>query len=160
MSENTTLTVTLHQEQDFQFRVSFDGTAIPELLTDEAEPLGQGAGPSPALMLTTAIANCLSASLLFALRKFRNQPGPLVTVATTELRRNEQGRLRIGHVQVEIRLAEAAAAYGSLERLLAQFEDFCTVTESVRHGVEVSVSVRDADGVQLHGATRLDIAGA
>ncbi|MGX5730206.1 OsmC family protein [Pseudoxanthomonas beigongshangi] len=152
MSENPRLTVTLHQEQDFQFRVRFDGTAIPELLTDESEPLGQGAGPSPALMLTTAIANCLSASLLFAMRKFRNQPGPLVTTATTELVRNEQGRLRIGHVQVDIQLAEAAEAHQSLDRLLAQFENFCTVTESVRHGVDVSVSVRDADGVQLHGS--------
>lgn len=159
MPENPRLTVTLHQEQDFQFRVSFDGTAIPELMTDESAPLGQGAGPSPTLMLTTAIANCLSASLLFAMRKFHNQPGPLVTRATTELVRNEQGRLRVGQVQVEIQLAEAAATHASLERILAQFENFCTVTESVRHGVDVSVSIRDADGVQVHGAARLDAAG-
>ncbi|HVK51418.1 MAG TPA: OsmC family protein [Pseudoxanthomonas sp.] len=158
MSENPRLTVTLHQEQDFQFRVHFDGTAIADLLTDESEPLGQGLGPSPSLMLTTAIANCLSASLLFALRKFKNQPGPLVTTATTELVRNEQGRLRVGHVQVDIQLAEAAAAHASLERILAQFENFCTVTESVRHGVDVAVSIRDAEGVQLHGIARLGAA--
>ncbi len=159
MSDLPKLTVTLHQEQDFQFRVSFDGTAIPELLTDESEPLGQGAGPSPVLMLTTAIANCLSASLLFALRKFRNAPGPLVTRATTELVRNEHGRLRVGHVQVDIQLAEAAAAHASIERILAQFQDFCTVTESVRQGVSVDVSVRDAEGVTLHGSTRITAAG-
>ncbi len=151
----TTLSVTLHQEQDFQFRVSFDGTAIADLHTDESEPLGQGSGPSPALMLTTAIANCLSASLLFALRKFHNTPGPLVTTATTELIRNEHGRLRVGHVQVEVQLAEAAAAHASIERVLGQFQDFCTVTESVRHGVTVDVSVRDAEGVTLLGTTRL-----
>ncbi|WAC64395.1 OsmC family protein [Pseudoxanthomonas sp. SL93] len=154
MSEIQTLRLTLEQESDYAFRIRFDDTDIPDLLTDEPEPLGKGEGPNPTRLLLSAVANCLSASLLFALRKFKNSPGKLVTQATAELVRNEQGRLRVGHIHADIRLAEAGAAHASLERILAQFENFCVVTESVREGIDVSVSITDADGVQLHGAAR------
>ncbi len=154
MSASSTLRITLEQEDDYAFRIRFDETAIADLLTDEPEPLGRGEGPNPTRLLLSAVANCLSASLLFALRKFKNTPGKLVTHATAELARNEQGRLRVEHIHADIRLAEAGAAHASLERVLAQFENFCVVTESVRHGVEVSVGVTDADGVQLHGSVR------
>lgn len=156
MSETQTVRITLEQEDDYAFRIRFDETAIADLMTDEPAPLGKGEGPNPTRLLLSAVANCLSASLLFALRKFRNAPGRLVTQATAELVRNEQGRLRVGHIHADIRLAEAGAAHASLERILAQFENFCVVTESVRHGIDVSVSITDADGVQLHGATRTD----
>lgn len=155
MSETQTLRLTLEQEDDYAFRIHFDETGIPDLLTDEPEPLGAGAGPNPTRLLLSAVANCLSASLLFALRKFKNTPGRLVTTATAELVRNEQGRLRVGHIHADVRLAEAGAAHQSLERILAQFENFCVVTESVREGIDVSVSITDAEGVQLHGATRM-----
>ena len=151
MSDTQKIVLTLEQESDYSFRIHFDETGIPDLLTDEPEPLGEGAGPNPTRMLTAAVANCLSASLLFALRKFKNQPGKLVTTATAALTRNEQGRFRVSHIQADIQLAEAADAHASLERILAQFENFCVVTESVRHGIEVSVSITDAEGVRVHG---------
>lgn len=156
MSESLTVSITLEQEDDYAFRIRFDDTTIAELMTDEPEPLGKGEGPNPTRLLVSAVANCLSASLLFALRKFKNSPGKLVTHATAELVRNEQGRLRVGHIHADIRLAEAGTAHASLERILAQFENFCVVTESVRHGIDVSVSITDADGVQLHGTARAD----
>ncbi len=154
MSETQSISITLEQEDDYAFRIRFDKTSIADLMTDEPAPLGKDEGPNPSRLLLSAVANCLSASLLFALRKFRNTPGKLVTHATAELVRNEQGRLRVGHIHADIRLAEAGAAHVSLERILAQFENFCVVTESVRHGIDVSVSITDADGTQLHGATR------
>ena len=156
MSDTQTIRLTLEQEDDYAFRIRFDETSIADLMTDESAPLGKGEGPNPTRLLLSAVANCLSASLLFALRKFKNSPGKLVTHATAELTRNEQGRLRVGHIHADIRLAEAGDAHASLERILAQFENFCVVTESVRHGIEVSVSITDADGVQLHGATRTE----
>jgi organic hydroperoxide reductase OsmC/OhrA len=156
MSESQTVSITLEQEDDYAFHIRFDDTTIAELMTDEPEPLGKGEGPNPTRLLVSAVANCLSASLLFALRKFKNSPGKLVTHATAELVRNEQGRLRVGHIHADIRLAEAGTAHASLERILAQFENFCVVTESVRHGIDVSVSITDADGVQLHGTARAD----
>jgi len=42
---NEELTVELELERDFQFRVRF-GEGLDELLMDEPEPLGAGAGPN------------------------------------------------------------------------------------------------------------------
>jgi hypothetical protein len=37
-----------------------------------------------------------------------------------------------------------------LERCMVQFEDFCVVTESIRHGIPVDVEVVYANGRSLH----------
>jgi hypothetical protein len=47
----------------------------------------------------------------------------------------------------------AASALEHLDRALAQFEAFCTVTQSVRQAVPVRVTVIDADGKALHDQT-------
>ncbi|HVT32440.1 MAG TPA: OsmC family protein [Rhodanobacteraceae bacterium] len=154
MSETDRITLTLTQESEFAFRVEFDGTAVPALHVDESPPAGGGAGPDPTRMLAAAIGHCLSSSLFFALRKFRNQPGRIVTRVTAEHMRNEHRRLRIGRVSVEIALPEASGDYAQIDRILAEFEDFCTVTESVRAGVIVEVSVRDASGAVVHTSDR------
>jgi len=151
MSDTESITLTLTQESDYSFRITFDESAIPELFTDESPPLGRGAGPDPTRLLAAAIGNCLSSSILFALRKFKNAPGTIVTRVRSYPTRNEHGRLRIGHVAVEIQLPENAADYTQIERILAQFEDFCVVTQSVRAGVPVEVTVLDAEGAVLRG---------
>ena len=151
MSETQEFTITVEQEQDYVFRIRFDDTQAADLLSDEPEPLGGGSGPNPSRLLTAAVANCMSASLLFALRKFKNQPGKLVTHAKASMARNEDGRLRVATIDAEIRLPEPADQYQQLDRILAQFEQFCVVTESVRSGVEVKVKVSDSSGATLHG---------
>lgn len=150
MSETQEFTLTVTQESDYVFRIAFDDTPIPELVTDETAPLGTDHGPNPSRLLVAAVANCLSASLLFALRKFKNNPGTLVTRARATLGRNEEGRLRVQHIAVTLELPEAVADYQQAERLLAQFEHFCVVTGSVRDGVPVEVNVRDRDGKLIH----------
>lgn len=142
-------TITLTQQRNYQFLVDF-GEAIPDLLTDESAPLGEDGGPNPSRLLAAGVANCLAASLLFALKKFKNQPEPLSATATVSMARNEQGRLRIGHIAVALQIGSAKAEVAQLERILAQFEDFCVVTQSVRGGLPVSVEVRDGEGVVLH----------
>jgi uncharacterized OsmC-like protein len=154
MGENESIHLTITQQSDYEFRVRFDDTALGELVADESPPIGRGAGPDPTRLLAASIGNCLSSSMLFALRKFKNQPGTIVTRVRADTTRNARGRLRIGRIAVEIQLAETAASYAQVERILAQFEDFCTVTESVRAGVPVEVSVRDASGATVHKSDR------
>ncbi|HMM53687.1 MAG TPA: OsmC family protein [Candidatus Desulfobacillus sp.] len=148
MSENPQISFTLEQQEDFAFLLRFDGGLAP-LLADEPPPLGKGAGPNPERLLLAGIANCLSASLLFALRKYKNQPGRIVTSVSASNVRNAAGRLRVGGVKVSIRIDSPAAELQHLERTLAQFEDFCVVTQSVRDGIDVEVRVLDASGAVL-----------
>ncbi len=151
MSTEQPIRVTLDQEDGYAFRIGFDDAALAPLLADEAAPLGSGRGPNPARLLLAAIANCLSASLLFALRKYRNAPGPLHAEIVATPMRNAEGRWRIPKASVEIRLAEGGEAHAQLERILAQFEQFCLVTQSVREGIDVEVTVKDAHGRVLLG---------
>lgn len=144
--------VTLTQLSDYSFNVSFDETDIPDLVTDEPAPLGGGKGPNPSRMLLVAIANCLSASLLFAMRKYRNQPGAIRAEVRGTLDRNAEGRMRVQRVDVDLHLPDAAEDYAQFERILQQFENFCVVTESVRGGIEVAVQVHDGSGEVRHAS--------
>ncbi|HEX5755260.1 MAG TPA: OsmC family protein [Arenimonas sp.] len=149
MSADKEIRLTLSQLDGYAFRIDF-GDALPELLSDEPSPLGNDRGPNPSRLLLAAVANCLSASLIFALRKFKNEPGPLQATVTSKLERNSEGRWRIPRAKVELQLAEGSEAHPQIERVLAQFEEFCVVTQSVRDGIEVEVEVRDAHGTLIH----------
>lgn len=143
-----TLSITVTQKQNYQFLVDF-GEGMPSLLADEPAPLGQGEGPPPTHLLLAAVANCLSASLLFSLQKFKQDAGGITARATCTVDRNESKRLRIAHIDVAIQLGKDGAELAHLDRVLDQFEAFCTVTQSVRAGIPVSISVTDRQGLSL-----------
>ena len=150
MSESLHFGIELEQREGYEFVVRFDHPKGAELLLDEPPPLGKDHGPNAARLVAAAVANCLSASLVFCLRgKFRQNPGPIRAMATGTLERNEKGRVRIAGLDVVISLADSKESVPHLERCLEQFEDFCIVTESVRRGIPVSVKVVDEAGVEL-----------
>lgn len=140
--------VVLRQQADYQFENSF-GSSVPSLLSDEPPPLGQGLGPSPVQLLAAAVGNCLSDSLLFALRKFKQKPEPLSCEVEATVGRNAAGRLRVRRMEARLTVGVAAASLEHLDRVLAQFEEFCTVTQSVGQGIAIEVSVLDCNGLKL-----------
>jgi uncharacterized OsmC-like protein len=145
---DTTIRVKLTQQQDYQFRIEFEGGA-PALLGDEPAPLGQSQGPSPVQLLAAAVGNCLSDSLLFALRKFKQAPEPIRCSVQAEVGRNAEGRVRVLSMAATLQLGVPASALLHLDRVLEQFESFCTVTQSVRQGIPITVTVQDATGTVL-----------
>ena len=144
--------IELIQQSDYRFEAHFDDPDIPVLLTDERAPLGGNAGPSPVRLLAVAVANCLAASLLFAMRKFKNDPGLLRAIATVQMVRNPEKRLRVGRIAVDLHLETAASAIPQLGRILGQFEEFCVVTQSVRLAFPVDVRVLDNRETVLHSS--------
>ena len=140
-SETMSVEVNLELLEGYRFAVSFDPGAEPELFMDEPVPLGDGNGPNASRVLDSAVANCLSAGLLFCLRKARVDVKSLKTTATATLVRNEKGRLRVGSIKVSID-PELEGDISRLGRCLDLFEDFCVVTESVRNGLPIEVEVR------------------
>jgi organic hydroperoxide reductase OsmC/OhrA len=148
MAAGTHETVHLAQQSGFQFEAQF-GAGIAPLRTDLPPPAGSSAGPSPEQLLAASVGNCLAASLLFSLRKYKQEPAPIEVDVDLELGRNTDGRLRVKQIGVVLRLGQPAAALQHLERALAQFEGFCTVTQSVRGAIDVHVQVLDATGARL-----------
>lgn len=140
--------VSLKQDQDFRFAIQFSED-IPILYGDESPPLGKGNGPSPAHLLAAATGNCLSDSLLFALRKFKQKPEPIQAEVTATIGRNTENRLRIQNIDVKLTLGVPGASLEHLDRALGQFEQFCTVAESIRQGIPVTVEVYDSTGERL-----------
>jgi len=140
--------VTLQQVKDYQFDIHYADDR-PAIRSDEPPPLGAGAGPSPSHLLLAAVGNCMSSSLYFALTKFKLDPQGLTTYVSGDIGRNAAGRLRVLSIAVDIHMGASSQGMERLDRVLQQFEQFCTVGESVRQGIPVTVSVYDGNGQKL-----------
>jgi uncharacterized OsmC-like protein len=143
-AEQNVFITKLSRVKEYQFKVEFDSPGMPELVTDETEPLGRNAGPNPSRLLSAAIGNCLSSSLLFCLSKARVNVDDLRTSVETVMRRNEKGRWRIASLKVKLYPAIKPEDISRSKRCLEVFDDFCIVTASVRKGIEVNVDVATA----------------
>jgi uncharacterized OsmC-like protein len=148
MTEDRKFTITLEHLEDFEFKVRFDWDGVDDLVLDEPAPLGAQHGPNASRLVAAAVGNCLSASLLFCLRKAKVDPKGMKTTVVGRMTRNEKGRVRIGGVSVRIEL-DTGEDSSRLNRCLGLFEDYCVVTESVRKGIEVDVEVVNPAGAVL-----------
>lgn len=128
----------------YAFTVDFAEGEGPPLVVDELPPLGEANGPNPARLLAAAVGSCLSASLLFCLRKSRIEVAQLRTTVSGTIVRNARGRLRIGGIRVRLAPEVTAEQRVRMGRCLDLFQDFCILTESVREGIAVDVAVEDA----------------
>ncbi|RPH45277.1 MAG: OsmC family peroxiredoxin [Burkholderiales bacterium] len=143
--------IRLEQLHDFRIAITWDETR-PPIVGDEPPPLGTGEGPNPSQLLLAAVASCMTDSLFFALRKFALDASPLSTEARAEVGRNAEGRQRVLALDIRLALGRLPEDEAKLTRALAQFEQFCTVGQSVAQGIATRVTVRAPDGRVLHGA--------
>ncbi len=136
--------VSVEHVDGYEFRVRFDKPEHEVLSLDEPAPLGRDSAPNATRVLAAAVGNCLAASLVFCSSRKGVKLNQVSATVHVELVRNENRRLRIGHMDVTLRpkLAEGTAA--DLDVCLDSFEDFCVVTQSVRSGLDVRVKVEPA----------------
>lgn len=136
--------VHVDQVEAFELRVSLDNPKWGAIVTDEPPPLGKDGAPNPARLLASAIGTCLTASFLFCAQR---QGGLRLHGVTAdvhvEIVRNDRKRLRVGKVSVVLH-APLPAGHEALSKCTPAFEDFCTVTQSIRDGIPVEVSVAPA----------------
>ncbi len=150
MSEVGRFTVSLTQGEAYGFNVKFDWPRSADLFMDESPPLGGQAGPNASRLLAAAVGNCLSASLLFCLTKDDPPDESLQTEVTCTVVSNEKKRMRIGDLEVNMRITGDLADSPRFERCLKLFEDFCTVSASLRDGIPIAVNVLDEAGKVLY----------
>jgi len=140
MSEVTVTKLTLLE--GYRSLVRFDDEDIPDLLVDEPEPIGEGRGPNATQLLSAAVGHCMSSSLIFCLNKERVKVKKLETTVSLRTARNDQNRLRVSGMDVEISLDVDEEDRERIHRCLEVFENYCTVSESVRKGIEINVKIR------------------
>lgn len=128
----------------YEVQVDFGVPGVGTLTVDEPPPLGGGEGPNPARLLAAAVGSCMSASLLFCLRRAHLDAPRLRTRVEGTLVRNERGRMRIGGLRVTLLPGMEPEDAARAARCLELFEDFCIVGQSVRAGIPLEVRVEPA----------------
>jgi len=142
MSDDHSQRVNVTLVSKYQFTAEFpDVAGTPSMLLDESPPVGDGLGPNAAAVPGAAIGNCLSASLATCLRRARVEVDGLTATIVTHVSRTDNGRYRIAGIDVELTPSIRQGYRAGLERCERIFEDYCTVTESVRQGIPVKVSI-------------------
>lgn len=154
MKENRSFSITLKHLENYQFETRFDDTAVKPITVDEPPPLGRYAGPSASRLLAASVGHCLSASLLFCFQKARIDVENMETHVKGTFRRNEKQRLRVGQLDVTLKVRLGEGGSRRVNRCLEIFEDYCVVTASVRKGVNVTVTVTDSHGNPLKPGDR------
>jgi len=125
----------------YKFNIKFDLENVSNLTVDEPKPTGESRGPNPTRLLSAAVGHCLSSSLLYSLYKSRVKVKNVETVVTATAAMNQDGYLRIKDIDVQIRVEVDEEDKLRLSRCLEIFQNYCTVTESVRKGIQVNVNM-------------------
>jgi organic hydroperoxide reductase OsmC/OhrA len=135
--------VTLTHDSKYRFisQAHEDGRLHGErYASDEPDPVGDASGPATPALLGSALGHCLSAALLECLKHARVEVLDCETETVSVVKPNEQGRPRIDHVAVTIR-PRLAQGSPRTNRCVETFQNHCTVTSSVRQGIDVRVNV-------------------
>lgn len=151
MSDHPTFSLDVERVERFQFDVTFEDASWSPIRLDEPAPIGDGTAPNAARLLGAAIGNCLAASLVFCLQKSHVDVAGITAHVVGTLERNEKGRMRIGSVAVTLKPTLEGVPPERLGRCLELFEDFCLVTQSVRDGIDVDVTVEPVGAVPTGG---------
>jgi uncharacterized OsmC-like protein len=135
--------VELRRVEGYRFvsQASEDGRPHGEpYLSDEPDPIGEASAPATPALLASAIGHCLSASLVETLRHAHLPLEDFRTEVTAVVAPNGAGLPRIDHVDVVLRPTLSQRS-GRTRRCAEVFEQHCTVTSSVRDGIDVRVRV-------------------
>lgn len=135
--------VTLTHLDGYRFRSQASEDGRPHgtpFESDEPDPVGEASAPATPALLGSALGHCLSAALLEALRHAHVEVHGCTTDVTASVRANDEGLPRIDHVEVVIR-PRLPAENPRMERCAEVFQNHCTVTSSVRAGIDVRARV-------------------
>ena len=141
MMSDRSIVTKLQRIDGYKFDVNFDVDYIPNMVADEPKPIGDGSGPNASRLLAAAVGQCMSSSLIYCLNKARIPIINLETIMKTNLFKNEKGLTRIRNIDIQILLEVNEEHKTRLNRCLTIFEDYCTVTQSIRNGIQVNVTV-------------------
>lgn len=108
--------------------------------SDEPDPVGEASGPSTPALLGSAVGHCLSAALLESLRHARVEIEGIETEVDAVVHLGDEGLPRIARLEVVLR-PKVQDTGARAQRCAEVFEKHCTVSSSVKQGIDVRVRV-------------------
>ena len=160
-AEFSSLRVEVDQVDRYRFEVSYPESSLPPLTVDEPPPVGGGTGPDPASALAAAVGHCLGSTLFNTLERSHVPATPIRTAVTITFGRNGAGRKRVVALDARIECAPLNESDRErFDRSVAIFEEYCTVTGSVREGIRVLTHVCPPDAGSSPAGSARDLRNA
>lgn len=99
-------------------------------------------GPNAAYLLAMAVLGCLNASFIFCLKKRDFAIKDLEAEAVVSISRNDKGFLRVRKIDVNIKpKINTPDMRKRADQCKKMFEQYCTITASIREGIDVEVNL-------------------
>jgi uncharacterized OsmC-like protein len=135
--------VKLSLEKDMIFKCDLGDLRIKDCIIDETNKIeSEMLGPDASRLLAMAVLGCLSASFIFCFSKRDFTIDDLEAEAIVTIFRNEKGFVRVKKIDVninpEIKNPEIQKRANQCKKM---FEQYCTITASVREGIDINVNV-------------------
>ena len=133
-------------KKELIFKLKFGDIPMPEIMVDETNKEEENmVGTNPSRLLGAAVMSCLSSSLLFCMSKKEMTLDDFEAKVRVKSGRNDDGRVRVLGINVElIPTTNDPDVQKRLQICKKMFQKYCTVTESVRAGIDVNVDVHEA----------------
>jgi uncharacterized OsmC-like protein len=143
MSEGIKTKVGISLEKGMLFKCDLGQMKVKDCYIDEEHPEEANMeGPNPSRMLGMAILGCLSASFIFCLKKKEFKVDDLKAEAELTIARNEKGFWRVKKIGVNIKpKIDDPDVKKRADQCKKMFEQYCTVTQAVREGIDVDVNL-------------------
>ncbi len=133
--------INIKRIQNYKFEVDFNLDNADRIVVDEDPPQGLNEGGDPSRLLAASIAHCTMSSLLFCMEKSRASVDDMKATARVVFGRDEDKRLRITDVILSIDVKVPKSDEPKLERCVPLFQQYCTVTESVKRGINIKTDI-------------------
>ena len=143
MSDVMKTKVGLKLESEMIFKCEMGDIKVEDCYIDEEHHVeAEMWGPNPSRMLGMALLGCLSASFIFCLKKRKFTIDDLDAQAEVIIARNEKGFWRVKNIDVKIKpKIDTPEMRKRADQCRKMFEQYCTVTQAVREGIEVNVNL-------------------
>ena len=141
MSEELRTKVRLTLEKDMIFKCDMGNFKVEECYIDETnkEEFDMW-GPNPSRLLASAVLGCLSASLIFCIGKKNLKLDDFEAEAEIIIAKNEKNFLRVKEINIKlIPVTDNEEVIKRIKQCEKMFEDYCTITQSVREGIKINV---------------------
>ncbi len=130
--------------EDLTFKLNFENPVLSEIFIDETHDVesAEAVGPDPSKLLLAAVMGCLNTSFAYCLKKARIPLKSMKAIGELTSKRNEEGFWRVTKLDIEV-IPEIEIEKGipRMEKCMEIFHDYCTITQSVRQGIPVNVTI-------------------